>query len=451
MSEIPEGFVLEQPAVSPSPAIPEGFQLESKPTEVKPRRSFMDKLGETNIGHAAKSIYSAVTLPGDVMVGKAHVPASMDAQSIPGAVPFGSSESSGERIADLALIANPASVAQGTGKAVAGVAQTARERAAPSIPSLKEAAAAGFQSPEVKGLGVKSPVLKNFGEAVQSLLNEAGVEEILAPKTFGILARLQKTPEEAVISGTNIQTIRRAFGHAANSPDATERLAAKTVIDHLDNFVPILRSEEVVSGSAPAAAKTLETARGNYSAAKRAETIDNKTVQAELRAAAANSGQNVSNTIRQRMADILIKPELRRGFAADELAAMEGIVRGSKIENGLRFAGNALGGGGGLGAAVTGLLTAGVAPAVGYGLKQLSNTLSLRKIGQLSELIRSNAPLASSLEKFGEKSQAFSEGKTPRARGDLAIATRNLVNNLNASGISVAARDLIQDHSSQSQ
>lgn len=447
VSDLPDGFMLEQPAaptVAPASPVPEGFQLEAAPT--KPPRSFMDKLGETNIGHAAKAIYSAVTLPGDVVAGKAHVPGSPDAQAIPGAVPYGSPESSGERIADLATIATPASVAQGTGKAIAAVSQAARERVAPSVSALKEAASAGFQSPEVTGLVVKSPTMDNFGTAVKGLLNEAGVEEVLAPKTFGLLSRLEKTSEgKPAINGTNIQTIRRAFGNAANSPDATERLAAKTVIDHLDNFVPILRNEEVIAGNAPAAAKTLETARANYSAAAHAETIDKKAVQAELRAAAANSGQNVSNTIRQRLADILIKPELRRGFKPDELDAMEAIVRGSKPENAMRLAGNLMGGGGGLTAAVTGIASAGIAPAIGFGLKQLSNSLSMRKISQLSELIRSNAPLASSMEKYGERAQAFITEKNPRTRSDFAIATRNLVNNLSAAGISVSARDLAHD------
>lgn len=101
-----------------------------------------------------------------------------------------------------------------------------------------------------------------------------------------------------------------------------------------------------------------------------------------------------------------------------------------------------MGGGGGLTAAVTGLASAGLAPAIGFGLKQLSNSLSMRKISQLSELIRSNAPLASSMEKYGERAQAFISEKNPRTRSDFALATRNLVNNLGAAGISVTARDL---------
>lgn len=76
-------------------------------------------LGDTWPAKLVKSIYSAVTLPGDVMAGKAHVPGSEDAQSIPGAVPFGSAESSGDRIADLAMLGTPQSAANGTGRLIA--------------------------------------------------------------------------------------------------------------------------------------------------------------------------------------------------------------------------------------------------------------------------------------------------------------------------------------------
>lgn len=94
------------------------------------KKSFIDKLGETTIGHVAKSIYSGVTLPGDVMAGKAHVPGSPDAQAIPGAVPYGSSDSAGDRVADLAMLGMVPSVASGSGKLVAQAAGFGRDAAA---------------------------------------------------------------------------------------------------------------------------------------------------------------------------------------------------------------------------------------------------------------------------------------------------------------------------------
>ncbi|MBN8968938.1 MAG: hypothetical protein J0G95_10810 [Rhizobiales bacterium] len=91
---------------------------EQKPAETG-QKSFLDKLGETTIGHIAKSIYSGVTLPGDVYAGRAHVPGSENAQAIPGAALMGSPDSAGERVADLAQFGVIPSVASGTGRMLA--------------------------------------------------------------------------------------------------------------------------------------------------------------------------------------------------------------------------------------------------------------------------------------------------------------------------------------------
>lgn len=323
---------------------------------------------------------------------------------------------------------------------------------APTIPELKAAASAGYESPEVAAVNIKSKAVTDFADRTAVELNNSGIDEILAPKTFGLLSRLQKAPGGSTITGANLNTARKAFGNAAGSPDPTERLAAKTVIDKLDELLPNLSSKDVISGDVGAAAKTLEDARANYSAAKHAESIDKKTVQAELRAAAANSGQNVANTVRQRMADILINPKEQRGFSESELAQMDEIVRGSKSGNALRAAGNMLGGGGGLGAvvsaAVGGAATGGpgaVAPLVGFGLKQLSNRLTLKQTERLSEAIRLRAPLASSASKFDEAFAQFQEAKTPKAYAGVAIAARNLASNLEDPSFKGAISNLLRD------
>lgn len=324
--------------------------------------------------------------------------------------------------------------------------------AAPSIQELKTAAKAGYESPDVAAVNIKSKALTDFADRAGIELNNAGIDEILAPKTFGLLTRLQKAPPGSTITGANLQTARKAFGNAAGSPDATERLAAKTVIDKLDELLPGLSREDVISGDVGAASKILEEARGNYSAAKRAESIDNKTIQAELRAAAANSGQNVANTVRQRMADILLKPKEQRGFSGPELAQMEEIVRGSKSGNVLRAAGNMLGGGGGLGAvvsaAVGGAATGGpgaVAPLVGFGLRALSNRLTLKQTERLSEAIRMRTPLASSAAKFDEAFAAFHDAKTPKTYAGLAIAARNLASNVQEPSLKASIGNLLRD------
>lgn len=343
-----------------------------------------------------------------------------------------------------------------TGAARPAQAASVAAKAAPSIAELKAAAKAGYDSPEVSSLVIKPTAISKYSEQAQTSLNNAGFDENLAPKTFGILAKLQTVPEGATVTGNNIQSVRRMLGNAAGSTDATERAAASHAIDALDDLLPKLAKSDVIAGDAEAAAKTLETARGNYSAAKQAEKIDNKTVQAEVRAAAANSGMNVANTVRQRMADVVLKPAERRGLLPEEVQAAQNISEGSRGQNALRAAGNMMGGGGGLGAAITGGIGAlatpggigGLIPVAGFAMKALANKMTLAQAGKLSEMIRSRAPLASSMEKFETTAAAFDANKTAKTISAAVIASRNLSNNLKASGFNISPADLMKALSS---
>lgn len=342
---------------------------------------------------------------------------------------------------------------------------------APTIAELKAAAKAGYQSPEVEGLAVKPDTISRFSQGAQAVLNDAGFDENVAPKTFGVLAKLEKVPDSeggasTIVTGKNINSIRKIFGKAAGSTDPTERAAAQAVIDHLDDFVPKIPKADVLAGDPEAAAKVLEDARGNYSAAKQAEKIDNKTVQAEVRAAASNSGMNVANTVRQRMADVVLKPAERRGLLPEEVQAAQAISEGTPGQNVLRKASNVLGGGGGLGmlhassvgagagafiAGPVGAAIGAALPAIaGHTLKAISNTMTLKQAAKLSEMIRSRAPLASSMQKFEEGAGAFGTVQNAKTAAGVMIAARNLSNNLRGAGFNVSPADLLRDLQSPS-
>jgi hypothetical protein len=325
---------------------------------------------------------------------------------------------------------------------------------APTIAELKTASTAGYGAPEIAGLEVKPSAIRGFSDQAQLALDKDGFNDILAPKTFGILQRLQKAPDGATVTGQNLDTIRKTLGKIAGSNDPTEKAAASIAIDHLDEFVPKIGGQDVVAGDPTAAAAKWAEARGNYAAAKQSEKIDKKVVQAEVRAAAANSGMNVANTVRARMADVVLNPKEARGLTPAEIDQAQAISEGTKTQNAMRFAGNMLGGGGGLGsvaAAAGGALLGGpagaLAPAVGYALKALSNRMTLNQAARLSEAIRMRAPLASSMEKFGDALQKYEAAKTPGAYSGTVIAARNLASNLQGAGLHGPIADLIRSMS----
>lgn len=340
---------------------------------------------------------------------------------------------------------------------------------APTIPELKASASGkaglpgGYEGTELSTLEVKPTAISDFASKTKVALDAGGLDENLAPKTHAILSKLEKVPDSssAVVTGNNIKSLRQLLGNASGEP-GKEGVAANRALKALDEHIPAIEPKDVISGDPKAAGEALDTANADYSAAKHAETVDNKRIRAELRASAVNSGHNVANTVRQRFADILNpeKPELQRGFTPDELAMMDRIVRGTKTQNALRWTGNYLGGGGGLGAqhmsaigagagavvgGVPGAFLGAAAPAgLGYILKAMGNRSTLKAAAQLSEAVRSRAPLASSMQKFEQSATAFSGGQNARTYAAALIAARNLSTNLRGAGINVSPSDLLK-------
>lgn len=420
-----------------------------------PKKTVGEAILDTWPARAVKSVYSAVTLPGDVAAGRAKLPSSDG--SLPGSVPYGAPESAGERVADLAGIAAPVSVAAGTGRAIAqaaGVGKPVASIAKPVVPSvaeLKQSAREGFQAPEVKSLEIKSPAMRSFAEQTKVKLNEAGIDDVLAPEVFTMLGRLEKAPEGAFVTGSNIQSLRRTFSKAAQSTDPTKRAAASQAIEELDNFLPTIADSQIQAGNLDAAVKTLNSARGDWRAAKLAENLDAKLVEAQLRAEANGSGMNLTAAIKQRMASIIADPRKRRGYSEETLGQMRDLVSGNGRANALRMGSNFLGGGGGLGAMVAsggGYAAAGPAgialPGVGVAMRALSNKLTLKQAERISESVRANSPLASSMQKFEEKAAAFSNGRSARTLSDFRLAAKNLRSNLATIGINASLADLLK-------
>lgn len=408
------------------------------------------------------SIKRAFTLPHDVMTGETHVPSSDG--FFPGSVPFGSPDSAGERIGELALLVNPASAATRAGAGIFGV-PVGRKAVTPTAAELKTAAKAGYESGAVKDLEVKPQALADFATGLKASINEMGLDDTLAPKTFTILGNVERVPASAIMTGRNLRTLQKTLGKAAQNMDPQEKLAATRALAELNKHLENFPTGDVVKGDANEFSSIVRRANANYSAAKTAEGLDKKIVSAQLRASSSNSGMNTANAIRQNMRQVLTKPKEARGLSQSELDSARKIVEGGRLDNTVRGVGNLLSGGGGFGSAVTaavGSAAGGMAagpvggaigaaiPLAGYAFKALGNRMTVRQAQRLEEAIRSRAPLASSMTKYEEKAAAFEKAKNGRTRSDLAIASRNLKNNLATIGISAEMRDLM-GYSNQSQ
>jgi hypothetical protein len=293
----------------------------------------------------------------------------------------------------------------------AGLGTVPASVAAPTAEALRATGDAGYDAMRDMGVDYSSGAVSNVAFAIRNELEKDGIYREGAPRTHATLDRLQNPPPDSVAPLSGLDSARKSFGEAAGDfKNPTEQKGAGIAQSGLENFISEPGAENVISGPADLAARTLEDARGNWAASKRSDQLTGVADTADLRAAVANSGLNLDNTIRQRVASVLTSPKQSAGFSPDELAALNEVARGTPSRNALRFVGNFMGGGGGLGSmlwsglgAAAGEAAAGgpggaflggiAAPAVGVSARSLANTLTSKALSRADQLVRQRSPL----------------------------------------------------------
>lgn len=344
----------------------------------------------------------------------------------------------------------------------------------PSIEELKQEYLKVRNSPDVKEANIPIEDVAALRSSAETELLDRGFRptRASAEDTFGELKnltpkpppeptpaqRLQQemnwetpppAPRVADASVEDILAARRAFGETAKqrqpfpqqgaTPDAA---ASQSVMRKID---------DLVEQHAP----DMIEANANYSGAKTAEALDARINKAELAAASVNSGKNIGNKIRQQAVQILTNPAARRGLKEDEVAMLKEVAEGNPTRNALRWWSNVFGGGGGLGAEVTGdIASRHLGPIgwllspIGSALKHIEGHLTVKAANKISEAIRARTPLGkafeSSAQKWNEAQDAFSAGASAKSYAALSIASRNLANTLGAAGLKIEPGQLMR-------
>ena len=226
---------------------------------------------------------------------------------------------------------------------------------APTADALHDAASAGYDS--LRNMSVDyapASIVKQAHDALADL-KARGLLDIVAPSTNALMGRVAAdSGAQSAVPLTDILAVRQALGRVAGVfSNPSDQLAAMRAKALFDQFLGAPPQGAVLAGPADQVASTLADANGNYAAAARSDAINGIDRAAELRTNAANSGMNLGNSIRSRVASLLLNPKAVAGFSPEEVAALEAVNRGSTAANVLRTVGNILGGGGGLGSMVT--------------------------------------------------------------------------------------------------
>jgi hypothetical protein len=398
------------------------------------------------------SLIRSFTLPHDVMAGEVSLPSSANPSEgqatyepnfigrLLGSGNFEApSAASGiGRALEMGATISPVNPAVQAGdRAIAGAANALRKAKVkpPTAEALSAAGSAGYDAARDMGVHYSSDAVAKVADALRRNLEADGILDELAPKTHSILNRLSSPPEGSTVPLSGLEAARRSLGYAGRDfTNPTEQEASRRVVGGFDEFVASPDPSAVVAGPAAAAGETLAAARGNYAASQRSARLHGVEEAADIRAAAANSGQNLDNAIRSRVASVLLDPRKRAGYSAEELAALEEVAKGTAPRELLRYVGNLLGGGGGLGAAVAGGgagflagspgigAAVGVgAPAVGFAAKRIANILTRRALREADASVRRRSPLYSEMQKNAPLSIPSPEARAAVARALMLI------------------------------
>jgi hypothetical protein len=292
------------------------------------------------------------------------------------------------RAAGVASAETPAAPAAATGRP-AGLGTVLRD--APTKEALKKASTAAYKRAEDAGAIISRESFTKAQETIGAMLEKEGIDPTLHPSTTAALKRIQA--ESGPITLEKLETLRRIAKDAeASLSPADKRLAAKTV-ETIDRYADTLGAKDLNAGSTEAVA-ALKEARGLYSRARKADTLDELMERAEI-SAPNFSASGMENAIRTEFRALAKNSRRMRMFTAEERAAIKKVAMGGPVENALRMLGKfaptgvvstALSTGAGFMAG--GPVGAAALPAIGGAARYGAAKMTMRNAARANELVR---------------------------------------------------------------
>jgi len=308
---------------------------------------------------------------------------------------------------------------------------------APSAEALNVAKTAGYKEAGEAGVEFTGASVKKFADDLESELNSKFIIEKNVPQVFSYIRHLQNPEGGAVMPLPLLNEFRKRLGeYAGKTADPDLAFASTVAIRKLDEFLETVDPASVVvrtpapkgsrgvtrqghdfhaddaaasQATAEQAVTALNEARGNAAALFRSDRVTGMERTAARRTAAANSGKNTDNAIRQRLTSLIESAKGSRGLTEKEIAAVDDIIFGRNAKNAARYLGNKFGGGGGNLQTVLQILLAtaggevagagGIAAGVGLPMilgsmgRGTANQMSKREVKRLDDLLRTRSPL----------------------------------------------------------
>ena len=279
-----------------------------------------------------------------------------------------------------------------TGATRAAVAGSQFRSAAPSTSTLKTGGSAAFEAAEATGIALTPTKYTDFMTKTSALMTKEGLDPILHPGLTNIVKVMSgRSGQSPTIQ--DLMILRRQLNMVTPNTAQGEGRLAKLLRGELDRMIGALTPADLAGlgmaapGTARDASKLLNQANMLWSRGKKSELIESMVRSAELTASGFENG------LRIEFRKLLKNEKELAGFAPDEIALMEEIVKGSVGVNlakllgkfsfslkGNNWLGGAMTGGFGYAAGgVPGALIAGGVQGTAMGSRALATAAQLRK------------------------------------------------------------------------
>lgn len=264
--------------------------------------------------------------------------------------------------------------------------------ATPALSAVKNEASNTYDALTSRNVATPLPAsaLDSLASDITTTLNNRGIRPSNAGSIHAAVDELRTPATAGAADVADLVAGRQSIKELLGKVDTNKAGAG----------VALGKIEAAIEQASPGTMKSIREADQNWAAVKANEALDKKLARADLRAAGADSGMNVGNKVRQKVADLLLSNEARY-LSSETKADLEKIVRGTASQNVMRHVANLLGGGGGLGMLASG--TAGYeaggvpgaigAALLGRGFKMANNRSVLNQAKGVAEAIRRRSPL----------------------------------------------------------
>lgn len=197
------------------------------------------------------------------------------------------------------------------------------DASAPTIDQLFDASKNIFDEVDQAGIKVRPARVRNLVVRLRQKLERNGLNPKTTPQASAALEQLNETISNPTFR--NIDIAREvAQTPAGNIQNRKEAALGSQIIDEIDDFLRTINNNDVVGGNV---GNRVRVARDLWGRARRSQMIERALEKAQTQATGFENG------IRRQFDAILRSDKKRRFFNADEIAAMERVVKGSRGAN----------------------------------------------------------------------------------------------------------------------